>query len=53
MYLDVKEADRGEDDGQAFGVGWVKQTYDPEEESRIWRDSFKLVQMLDCKSGEG
>jgi NAD(P)-dependent dehydrogenase (short-subunit alcohol dehydrogenase family) len=43
-YLeDVKEADRGEDDGQTFGVGWVKQTYDPEEESRVWKDSFKLV----------
>ena len=43
-YLeDTKEADRGEDDGQVFGVGWVKQTYDPEEEDRVWKDSLKLV----------
>ncbi|AEO66359.1 7152f44b-58f7-428c-9c45-366884488dc1 [Thermothielavioides terrestris] len=43
-YLeDVKEAERGEDDGQAFGVGWVKQTYDAEEEDRLWRDSLRMV----------
>ncbi|KAL2127947.1 hypothetical protein VTI74DRAFT_9937 [Chaetomium olivicolor] len=43
-YLeDVGEAERGEDDGQVFGVGWVKQTYNPEEEDRLWRDSLKIV----------
>nr|UYO77189.1 short chain dehydrogenase/reductase [Trichoderma balearicum] len=43
-YLeDCKEAERGEDDGQIFGVGWVKQTYDPKEEARLWKDSFELV----------
>nr|UYO77231.1 short chain dehydrogenase/reductase [Trichoderma psychrophilum] len=43
-YLeDCKEADRGEDDGQIFGVGWVKQTYDAKEEHRLWKDSLKLV----------
>nr|UIK22901.1 short chain dehydrogenase [Trichoderma rhododendri] len=43
-YLeDCKEADRGEDDGQIFSAGWVKQTYDPEEEDRLWKDSLKLV----------
>nr|UYO77176.1 short-chain dehydrogenase/reductase protein [Trichoderma calamagrostidis] len=43
-YLeDCKEAERGEDDGQIFGVGWVKQTYDSKEEGRLWNDSFKLV----------
>ncbi|GFF51448.1 WW domain-containing oxidoreductase [Aspergillus lentulus] len=43
-YLeDIREAERGEDDGQVFGVGWVKQTYNPEEEDRLWRDSLKIV----------
>jgi NAD(P)-dependent dehydrogenase (short-subunit alcohol dehydrogenase family) len=43
-YLeDVQEAGRGEDDGQAFGVGWVKQTYNAEEEDRLWRESMKMV----------
>ncbi|KAL1975237.1 hypothetical protein VTN31DRAFT_3629 [Thermomyces dupontii] len=43
-YLeDVAEAERGQDDGNAFGAGWVKQTYDPAEEDRLWRDSHKLV----------
>ncbi|KAJ5944307.1 Short-chain dehydrogenase/reductase SDR [Penicillium verrucosum] len=43
-YLeDCKEADRGEDDGQTFGAGWVKQTYNPEEEDRLWKDSLKIV----------
>jgi NAD(P)-dependent dehydrogenase (short-subunit alcohol dehydrogenase family) len=40
---DCKEAERGEDDGNAFGVGFVKQTYDPEAEARLWRDSLKFV----------
>ncbi|KAF7522454.1 hypothetical protein PCG10_007369 [Penicillium crustosum] len=43
-YLeDCKEADRGQDDGQVFGAGWVKQTYNLEEEDRLWRDSLKIV----------
>ncbi|KAK2594639.1 hypothetical protein QQS21_007615 [Conoideocrella luteorostrata] len=43
-YLeDCKEAQRGEDDGQVFGVGFVKQTYDAKEEARLWEDSLKLV----------
>jgi hypothetical protein len=43
-YLeDVREAERGEDDGQIFGVGWVKQTYNPQEEDRLWGDSLKIV----------
>ncbi|KAL4875177.1 hypothetical protein BJY04DRAFT_232830 [Aspergillus karnatakaensis] len=43
-YLeDCKEAERGEDDGQVFGLGWVKQTYDPNEEDRLWKDSLQLV----------
>jgi hypothetical protein len=40
---DCKEAERGEDNGNAFGVGFVKQTYDPETEARLWRDSLKFV----------
>ncbi|KAF7172428.1 hypothetical protein CNMCM5623_004616 [Aspergillus felis] len=43
-YLeDVWEAERGEDDGQTFGVGWVTQTYNPEEEDRLWTDSLRIV----------
>ncbi|KAF4767313.1 Short-chain dehydrogenase/reductase SDR [Penicillium solitum] len=43
-YLeDCKEADRGQDDGQVFGAGWVKQTYNPEKEDRLWKDSLKIV----------
>ncbi|KAJ5970090.1 Short-chain dehydrogenase/reductase SDR [Penicillium vulpinum] len=45
-YLeDCKEADRGEDDSQVFGAGWVKQTYNPEEEDRLWKDSVEIVGM--------
>jgi NAD(P)-dependent dehydrogenase (short-subunit alcohol dehydrogenase family) len=47
-YLeDAEEATRGEDDNQAFGVGWVKQTYDPESEARIWKDSLRIVGLVD------
>jgi NAD(P)-dependent dehydrogenase (short-subunit alcohol dehydrogenase family) len=43
-YLqDCDDAKRGEDDGNPFGVGFVKQTYDPENEARLWKDSLKLV----------
>jgi hypothetical protein len=43
-YLeDCKEADRGQDDGQTFGTGWVKQTYNTMEEGRLWKDSLKFV----------
>ncbi|KAJ5119417.1 short-chain dehydrogenase [Penicillium atrosanguineum] len=45
-YLeDCEEAERGEDDGQTFGVGWVKQTYNFKEESRLWEDSLRLVRL--------
>lgn len=47
-YLeDCEEAKRGEDDHQVFGVGWVQQTYDPEQEQRLWKDSLKMVGMAD------
>ncbi|MCJ1324208.1 hypothetical protein MMC10_000870 [Thelotrema lepadinum] len=47
-YLeDCKEAERGEDDGQVFGKGYVRQTYDPEGEARLWRDSLGMVGMED------
>ncbi|KAK3304810.1 uncharacterized protein B0T15DRAFT_419209 [Chaetomium strumarium] len=43
-YLeDVAEARRGEDDGLVFGVGWVRQTYNPEEEDRLWEESLRMV----------
>ncbi|KAF2111960.1 hypothetical protein BDV96DRAFT_580927 [Lophiotrema nucula] len=46
-FEDCEEAKRGEDDGQTFGVGWVKQTYDPEQEARLWKDSLKMVGLQD------
>ncbi|KAJ5118378.1 hypothetical protein N7526_010015 [Penicillium atrosanguineum] len=50
-YLeDCEEAERGEDDGQTFGVGWVKQTYNFKEESRLWEDSLRLVRLEDMKT---
>ncbi|PON28969.1 alcohol dehydrogenase [Trichoderma gamsii] len=43
-YLeDCREAERGVDDGQVFGVGWVEQTYNVNEEDRLWEESLKLV----------
>ncbi|KUJ08130.1 short-chain dehydrogenase/reductase-like protein [Mollisia scopiformis] len=43
-YLeDCEEAERGEDDNDVFGVGWVRQTYDQENEGRLWKDSLKMV----------
>jgi NAD(P)-dependent dehydrogenase (short-subunit alcohol dehydrogenase family) len=47
-YLeDADEAKRGEDDSQAFGVGWVKQTYNSEDEARLWKDSLMIVGVSD------
>jgi len=47
-YLqDCEESTRGEDDGQAFGDGYVRHTYNREEEARLWRDSLKLVGIAD------
>lgn len=47
-YLeDAEEAKRGKDDYQLFGAGWVKQTYDPESEARLWKDSLKIVGIRD------
>ncbi|PYH95711.1 putative short-chain dehydrogenase/reductase [Aspergillus ellipticus CBS 707.79] len=43
-YLeDCKEAERGDDDGRIFGAGWVKQTYNAEEEDRLWGDALRMV----------
>lgn len=43
-YLeDCREAERGVDDGEVFGVGWVEQTYNDKEEDRLWERSLKLV----------
>jgi NAD(P)-dependent dehydrogenase (short-subunit alcohol dehydrogenase family) len=45
-YLeDCEEAKRGEDDNESFGVGYVRQTYDPKNEERLWRDSLNIVGM--------
>lgn len=43
-YLeDCEEAKRGVDDNDVFGAGYVSQTYDPENEARLWKDSLKIV----------
>ncbi|OBT39935.1 hypothetical protein VE00_09585 [Pseudogymnoascus sp. WSF 3629] len=45
-YLeDCVEAVRGEDDGNPLGVGFVRQTYDQEDEERLWRDSLRIVRV--------
>ena len=47
-YLeDCEEAKRGEDDDEMFGVGFVRQTYDPINEGRLWRDSLEIVGITD------
>ncbi|KAF2498227.1 short-chain dehydrogenase/reductase-like protein [Lophium mytilinum] len=47
-YLeDCGEAKRGKDDKEVFGVGYVRQTYDPKNEDRLWKDSLKIVGMND------
>lgn len=47
-YLeDCEEAKRGLDDNDAFGVGWVRQTYNPEAEERLWRESLETLGMSD------
>lgn len=47
-YLeDCKEAKRGIDDNETLGVGYVRQTYDPKNEERLWKDSLKLVGIND------
>lgn len=47
-YLEnCDEADRGPDDDSIFGSGWVRQTYDRENESRLWKDSLKMVDLED------
>ena len=43
-YLeDCEEAQRGEDDNDAFGVGYVSHTFDQKNEERLWKDSLKIV----------
>jgi NAD(P)-dependent dehydrogenase (short-subunit alcohol dehydrogenase family) len=47
-YLeDCEEARRGPDDSDAFGVGWVRQTYNSENERRLWMESLKILGMSD------
>ena len=43
-YLeDCEEAQRGKDDNNTFGVGYVSHTYDQKNEERLWKDSLKIV----------
>ncbi|KAH7126097.1 hypothetical protein EDB81DRAFT_765181 [Dactylonectria macrodidyma] len=48
VYLnDRAEAERGEDDGVVSKGSYLSHTYDSEEEARLWRDSLKLVGLLE------
>ena len=43
-YLeDCEEAQRGRDDSNAFGIGYVSHTFDQKNEERLWKDSLKIV----------
>ena len=43
-YLeDCEEAQRGEDDNDNFGAGYVSQTYDPKNEERLRKGSLRIV----------
>ncbi|KAF7590638.1 hypothetical protein BBP40_002586 [Aspergillus hancockii] len=43
-YLeDCEEAKWGDDDREVFGVGYVRQTYNPTQEERLWNDSLKMM----------
>ncbi|KAK6224572.1 WW domain-containing oxidoreductase [Colletotrichum tabaci] len=43
-YLaECAEAGPSKDEGNPFGSGYAKHTYDQEKEGRLWRDSLKLV----------
>ena len=43
-YLeDCEEAQRGKDDNNTFGVGYVSHTFDQKNEERLWEDSLKIV----------
>ena len=47
-YLeDCAEALRVEDGGAISGPGYVSHTYDPEQETRLWKDSLKIVGLED------
>ena len=47
-YLEnCEEAKHGKDDNEPLGVGYVRQTYDPKNEKRLWQDSLKMVGMDD------
>lgn len=50
-YLeDCKEALRGADNDERFGVGFGRQTYDPVLETRLWHDSLSIVGVNDDES---
>jgi NAD(P)-dependent dehydrogenase (short-subunit alcohol dehydrogenase family) len=47
-YLeDCAESQRGPDDYDGFGVGWVRQTYNVDNEARLWKDSLKMLGLKD------
>jgi hypothetical protein len=47
-YLEAcEEAKRGVDDNDAWGTGYVRQTYNTNNEERLWKDSLKIVGISD------
>ena len=50
-YLeDYKEAPRGAENDERFGVGYGRQTYNPGLETRLWLDSLSIVGINDDES---
>jgi hypothetical protein len=46
-YPEYCESNRGLDDNEVFGVGYVRQTYDSSNEERLWKDPLRIVGMND------
>jgi len=47
-FLDnCAESERGEDDKDGFGIGYVSHTYDQANEERLWKDSLRIVGVED------
>lgn len=45
--VDCGEARAGVDDGSAFETGWVPRTFCPKDEDRLWKDSLRIVGIMD------
>jgi NAD(P)-dependent dehydrogenase (short-subunit alcohol dehydrogenase family) len=47
-YLEnCEEAQKGEDDGDISGQGYVPHTFAPEKEAKLWKDSLEMLGLKD------